>query len=192
VKRKGKVIVITAPSGTGKTTIIRAILKVLDSVVYSISATTRKKRQNEIDGVDYFFIDEATFLARIKENQFVEWEKVYDYYYGTPKTFVEKVISEGKSILLEVEVNGALSIKNVYPDAVMIYLLPPSLEELEKRLRARKTENELDFQKRIERAKMELSLKEKFDYFIVNNNLNVAILELKELIEKITIEETNE
>lgn len=192
MKRKGKVIVITAPSGTGKTTIIRAILKVLDSVVYSISATTRKKRQNEIDGVDYFFIDEATFLARIKENQFVEWEKVYDYYYGTPKTFVEKVISEGKSILLEVEVNGALSIKNVYPDAVMIYLLPPSLEELEKRLRARKTENELDFQKRIERAKMELSLKEKFDYFIVNNNLNVAILELKELIEKITIEETNE
>jgi len=192
VKRKGKVIVITAPSGTGKTTIIRAILKVLDSVVYSISATTRKKRQNEIDGVDYFFIDEATFLARIKENQFVEWEKVYDYYYGTPKTFVEKVISEGKSILLEVEVNGALSIKNVYPDAVMVYLLPPSLEELEKRLRARKTENELDFQKRIERAKMELSLKEKFDYFIVNNNLNVAILELKELIEKITIEETNE
>ena len=164
----------------------------MPDVVYSISATTREKRPNEQDGVDYFFIDKETFQQRIDDQQFVEWEKVYDYFYGTPKSFVEKVIAEGKSVLLEVEVKGALAIKKVYPGAVMIYLLPPSLEELEKRLRERKTESELDFQKRIERAKMELSLKEKFDYFIVNNNLNTAILELKELIEKITNEEINE
>lgn len=189
--KSGHIFVITAPSGTGKTTIIRSILKILPNVVYSISATTREKRPNEQDGVDYFFVDKETFQQRIDEKQFVEWEKVYDYFYGTPKSFVENVISEGKSVLLEVEVKGALSIKKVYPDSIMIYLLPPSLEELEKRLRERKTENEADFQKRIERAKMELSLKEKFDYFIVNNNLNTAILELKELIEKITTEEIN-
>jgi len=191
VTKSGHIFVITAPSGTGKTTIIRSILKILPNVVYSISATTREKRPNEQDGVDYFFVDKETFQQRIDEKQFVEWEKVYDYFYGTPKSFVENVISEGKSVLLEVEVKGALSIKKVYPDSIMIYLLPPSLEELEKRLRERKTENEADFQKRIERAKMELSLKEKFDYFIVNNNLNTAILELKELIEKITTEEIN-
>lgn len=188
-KRDGNIIVLSAPSGTGKTTIIRSILKILPDVVYSISATTREKRTNEQDGVDYFFISEEAFQQKINNHEFVEWEKVYDYFYGTPKSFVEKVISEEKSILLEVDVKGALSIKKVYPDAIMVYLLPPSLEELEKRLRERKTESETDFQKRIERAKMELSLKEKFDYFIVNNNLNTAISELKDLIEKITNEE---
>ncbi|OIO19620.1 MAG: guanylate kinase [Ignavibacteria bacterium CG1_02_37_35] len=191
MKKNGKIFVITAPSGTGKTTIIRSILKKLPDVVYSISATTRGKRANEKDGVDYFFIDEAAFQQKISDHQFVEWEKVYDYYYGTPKFFVEKVISEGNSILLELEVKGALSIKKVFPQAIMIFLLPPSLEILEKRLRERKTESEEDFQKRIERAKMELSLKDKFDYFIVNNNLNTAILELKEVIEKITNKEMN-
>lgn len=190
--KNGNIIVLSAPSGTGKTTIIRSILKVLPDVVYSISATTREKRPNERDGVDYFFINEETFQQKINDHEFVEWEKVYDYFYGTPKFFVEKVILEEKSILLEVDVKGALSIKKVYPEAIMIYLLPPSLEELEKRLRERRTESEKDFQKRIERAKMELSLKEKFDYFIVNNNLNTAISELKELIEKITNEEINE
>lgn len=191
MKKNGKIIVIAAPSGTGKTTIIKAILKMMPEIVYSISATTRKKRHNEVDGKDYFFIDEETFKQKIENHQFVEWEKVYDYYYGTPKFFVEKIIWEGKSILLEVDVKGALAIKNVYPEANLIYILPPSLEELEKRLRERKTESETDFQKRIERAKMELSLKDKFDYFIVNNNLNTAILEAKEVIEKITKKEMN-
>jgi len=191
VKKNGNIIVIAAPSGTGKTTIIKAILKLMPDVVYSISATTREKRYNEVDGKDYFFIDEETFKQKIDNQQFVEWEKVYDYYYGTPKFFVEKVIWEGKSILLEVDVKGALAIKNVYPEAKLIFILPPSLEELEKRLRERKTESETDFQKRIERAKMELSLKDKFDYFIVNNNLNTAILEAKEVIEKITNKEMN-
>lgn len=191
MKKNGNIIVIAAPSGTGKTTIIKAILDLLPEVVYSISATTREKRHNEVDGKDYFFIDEKIFQQKIDDQQFVEWEKVYDYYYGTPKFFVEKIIWEGKSILLEVDVKGALAIKNVYPEANLIYILPPSLEELEKRLRERKTESETDFQKRIERAKMELSLKDKFDYFIVNNNLNTAILEAKEVIEKITNKETN-
>ncbi|MDP3683356.1 MAG: guanylate kinase [Ignavibacteria bacterium] len=191
MKKIGNIIVIAAPSGTGKTTIIKAILKLIPEVVYSISATTREKRYNEVDGKDYFFIDEETFKQKIDNHQFVEWEKVYDYYYGTPKFFVEKIIWEGKSILLEVDVKGALAIKNVYPEANLVYILPPSLEELEKRLRERKTESEIDFQKRIERAKMELSLKDKFDYFIVNNNLNTAILEAKEVIEKITNKEMN-
>lgn len=191
MNKKGKIIVIAAPSGTGKTTIIKAILKLMPEIVYSISATTRERRYNEVDGKDYFFLEEETFKQKIENQQFVEWEKVYDYYYGTPKFFVEKIIWEGKSILLEVDVKGALAIKHVYPDANLIYILPPSLEELEKRLRERKTESETDFQKRIERAKMELSLKDKFDYFIVNNNLNTAILEVKEVIEKITMKEMN-
>ena len=188
----GKLIIVSAPSGAGKTTIVKRLLEKPEfKLEFSISACSRKIRENEVDGKDYFFIDEETFKQKIDNHQFVEWEKVYDYYYGTPKFFVEKIIWEGKSILLEVDVKGALAIKNVYPEANLIYILPPSLEELEKRLRERKTESETDFQKRIERAKMELSLKDKFDYFIVNNNLNTAILEAKEVIEKITNKETN-
>ena len=183
--KQGSIIVISAPSGTGKTTIVRRILDDFSQVVFSVSATTRKKREHEVEGVDYFFISEAEFKKKIQNNEFVEWELFYDYYYGTFRSFIDSRINNGKSVILEVDVHGALEIKRIYPDAILIYIAPPSLEELLIRLKKRQTENEEDLRKRIERAKMELSHKDKFDYFIVNNDLNIAYYEIKVLIGKI-------
>ena len=183
--KQGSIIVISAPSGTGKTTIVRRILGDFSQVVFSVSATTRKKREHEVEGVDYFFISEAEFKKKIQNNEFVEWELFYDYYYGTFRSFIDSRINNGKSVILEVDVHGALEIKRIYPDAILIYIAPPSLEELLIRLKKRQTENEEDLRKRIERAKMELSHKDKFDYFIVNNDLNIAYYEIKVLIGKI-------
>lgn len=181
----GAVIGVSAPSGTGKTTIVKQVLEAFPEIVFSVSATTREKRANEKNGVDYFFLSEKEFKEKIEKNEFVEWEQFYDYYYGTFKSYIDVNISCGKPVLLEVDVKGALSLKNIYPDAVLVYILPPSLEELVRRLKNRNTEKEVDFQKRIERAKMELSLKDKFDYFVINEDLNKAIEETKSLIKKI-------
>jgi guanylate kinase len=183
---KGKIIVISAPSGTGKTTIVRKILEEIPDIVFSVSATTRKKREKEIEGEHYFFLSEEEFLEKIENDEFVEWEKVYDYYYGTYRYFIEETINKGKSIILELDVNGAIALKKIYNDAELIYILPPDIEELVKRLKNRRTETEEDLMKRIKRAKMELSCKDKFDYLVVNKDLDKAIEETKNLILKIT------
>ena len=183
--KKGNIFVISAPSGTGKTTIVRRILSDNPELVFSVSATTRKKRNHEVDGVDYFFISEEEFKKKIQNSEFVEWELFYDYYYGTFRNFIDNCINIGKSVILEVDVHGAVEIKRIYPDAILIYIAPPSLDELLIRLKKRQTENEEELKKRIERAKMELSHKDKFDYFIINNDLDTAIHEIKVLIGKI-------
>ena len=183
--RKGEIIAISAPSGTGKTTIIKNILKKYPEIVFSISATTRPKRPGEKNGIEYYFVSEDEFINKIESKEFVEWEKFYDYYYGTFKSTIEENINSGKSILLEIDVKGALSLKNIYPEAHLIYIMPPSFEELVKRLSERRTENEIDFKKRIQRAEMELSHKDRFDYLVINKDLNKAIKETSELIKKI-------
>jgi guanylate kinase len=188
---KGHIFVVSAPSGAGKTTIVKSILKDIPELAFSISATTRRKRENERDGFDYHFISEEAFRKKIEENGFVEWEKFYDYYYGTPKGFIDDKINNGISVLLEVDVKGALSIKTIYPDAILIYIYPPSFEVLVERLKNRRTEDETDFKKRVERAKMELSHKDKFDYLVVNNDLNIAISQVKSLIKKIISKENS-
>jgi guanylate kinase len=187
--KQGKIFVVAAPSGAGKTTIVKNILSSLPEVTISISVTTRKKREHEVNGVDYQFISEEEFLKKIENNDFVEWEKFYDYYYGTPKGFIEGKINSGISVLLEVDVKGALNIKVIYPEAILIYISPPSFEVLVERLKNRKTEDENDLKKRIERAKMELSLKDKFDYLVVNKDLNTAVSEVKEIIKEIITKE---
>ena len=183
--KKGEIIAVSAPSGGGKTTIVKQILKKFPEIVFSVSATTRPKRESEKNGVEYYFITEAEFKQKINNDEFVEWEKFYDYYYGTFKSVVEENVKYGKSVLLEVDVKGAISLKRIYPEAHLIYITPPSFEELVKRLRERRTESESDIKKRIERAKMELSVKDKFDYFIDNNDLNKAIKDTSDLINKI-------
>jgi guanylate kinase len=188
-KKNGVIIAVSAPSGTGKTTIVKKILSDFPELIFSISATTRKKRDYETEGVEYFFISEEEFKSKIEKGEFIEWEKFYDYYYGTFKSYIEQNINNGKSVIVEIDVKGALELKKIYPDSVLIFIYPPSLDELEKRLTNRQTENETDLKKRIKRAKMELSLKDKFDYFIENDDLEKAILETESLIKKIIYEE---
>jgi len=190
IDNKGCIIVVSAPSGAGKTTIVKNILKEFPEIVFSISATTRKKRKGETNSVEYFFITEEEFLQKIRDDEFIEWEKFYDYYYGSLKSFVNENVEQGKCVLFEVDVKGALSIKRIYPDSILIYILPPSLEELTKRLKNRMTETEEDLQKRIARAEMELSLKDEFDNIVINDELEKAISEVKEIIKnKINKEE---
>lgn len=188
-EKKGVIIAVSSPSGGGKTTIVKKILERYPEIVFSISATTRPKRENEVEKLEYFFISEEEFKKKISKGEFVEWEKFYDYYYGTFKKYIEDNINEGKPVLLEIDVKGALTIKKIYPGSHLIYIMPPSYEELVKRLKNRKTETEEDLNKRIKRAKMELSQKDKFDYIIVNENLNKAISEALILINKILSKE---
>ena len=187
--QKGKIVAISAPSGSGKTTIVRRILKDIPELVFSVSATTRKKRDDEKDGVHYYFISEDEFKEKIEGDEFIEWEKFYDYYYGTYKKTVDEAVNAGKSIILEVDVKGALSLKHIYPDAVLIYIVPPSFNELVNRLKKRNTEDKADLQKRIDRAKMELGLKDKFDYFIDNTDLDKAISETEKLVRNLISKE---
>ena len=190
MNKRGAIIAISAPSGTGKTSIVKRLLTEIPELVFSVSATTRKKRENEVNGIDYIFISEDEFQEKIRNNEFVEWEKVYDYYYGTFRRFIEDSINAGKTVVLEVDVKGALSIKKIFSDAHLIYVVPPSQKELIKRLKNRKTENDADIKKRLERAIMELSIKDKFDYFVTNDDLNKAISETKVLITKILKEKS--
>ena len=191
MNKRGAIIAISAPSGTGKTSIVKRIINEIPDLVFSVSATTRKKRENEKNGIDYYFISEKEFQEKIEKNEFVEWEKVYDYYYGTFKSIIEDNISKGKSVIMEVDVKGALSIKKIYPKANLIYVIPPSQDELIRRLKNRKTENDTDLRKRLERAIMELSIKDKFDYFVVNKDLEKAISDTKSLINNILNKENN-
>ncbi len=186
---KGAIIAVAAPSGAGKTTIVKEILKQYPQIVFSISATTRPKRNVETDGVEYHFITEKEFKEKIESDEFVEWEKFYDYYYGTFKKTVENCLKKNKTILLELDVKGALALKKIYPQAHLVYIKPPSYQELIKRLKGRQTENSEDFKKRVERAKMELSLKDQFDYLVVNKDLEKAIKETSDLIKNIINQE---
>ena len=186
---KGEIIVVSAPSGAGKTTIVKQILKQYPEIVFSVSATTRPKRAVETDGVEYYFITENEFIEKIENDKFVEWEKFYDYYYGSFKKSVENCNNAKKTILLELDVKGSISLKKIYPEAHLIYIMPPSYEELVRRLKGRQTENSEDFKKRVERIKMELSLKDQFDYLIENKDLEKAIKETSDLIRKITKQE---
>jgi guanylate kinase len=189
--RKGRIIAISAPSGSGKTTIVRRVLKDIPELIFSVSATTRKRRKDEKEGADYYFITENEFKKKIDNNEFIEWEKFYDYYYGTYKKVVDIAINDGKTVILEVDVKGALSLKKIYPDAVLIYIVPPSFDEIVNRLVKRKTEDRADLQKRIDRAKMELELKDKFDYFVDNTELEKAVEETESLIRKLITKESN-
>lgn len=183
VKDKAKLFVFSAPSGSGKTTIVRDVLSSHPDFVFSISATTRKKRSTEIDGKDYFFVSVDEFKKRIDDGDFIEWEKFYDYYYGTLREQIDENIRKGLHTVFEVDVKGGLSIKKVYKNSVLIFIAPPSIEELKDRLIKRNTETDEDLKKRIERAEMELSFKNQFDYIVFNIDLEEAKKEVKRIIE---------
>lgn len=179
--------IIAAPSGSGKTTVVREVLKKLPDLVFSVSATTRKKRDYEVDGKDYFFISKEEFEKKIENGDFVEYEKIFDgNYYGTLKNYIDELISKEKDVIFDVDVNGALSLKNYYKDlAVLIFLKPPDKEEVKRRLLLRGTENEEQINNRLQRFDIEMAKMKFFNYIIINDNLEKAVNELVNLILKI-------
>lgn len=177
--RKNKVIIIAAPSGAGKTSITRHLLSSLSNeLAFSISAATRKPRNNEKNAVDYYFISVSEFKQRIEDNEFVEWEMVYEgKYYGTLKAELERIWKEGKSPLLDVDVQGGIHVQQQFPGtSLSLFIEPPSIEELKRRLEKRGTETPESLQARINKASYELSFKHNFDKIILNDKLETACL----------------
>jgi guanylate kinase len=178
----GRLIVISAPSGAGKTTIAREILLRNPSLAFSVSATTRPRRATEIDGKDYVFLEKDEFRRRVDAGEFVEWEEIYGEYYGTLRSAIDAALKEGKHLLFDVDVKGGLSIKRAYPQALLIFIAPPSVEELKQRLITRHTENADTLARRLARVPMEMSLGERFDHTVVNDDLATAIQEVQTLV----------
>ncbi|MBR2069531.1 MAG: guanylate kinase [Candidatus Gastranaerophilales bacterium] len=182
-----KLIIFTGPSGVGKGTILADFFKLAgNNIVYSISSTTRKPRAGEIDGTHYFFKEKEEFEKLIKENAFLEWANYSGNYYGTNKQFVENNIKEGKSVLLEIELQGAMVVMQKCPEAVSIFIKPPTFEELERRLRGRHSDTEEAILKRLATAKDELRHIDIFDYVIENDKVENAVAKLIEIYRKET------
>jgi len=185
-KNEGKCIIFSAPSGAGKTTIVHRLLQEIPSLSFSVSACSREARLTEKDGVDYYFLTADEFKNKIENQDFIEWEEVYaNNFYGTLTSEIEKIWSANKSVIFDVDVVGGLNLKRYFGDkALAVFVQPPSLEILEKRLRSRKTESEEKIQVRIKKATIEMERANEFDYILVNNELDLAVNEIKEIVLK--------
>ena len=173
--KRGILIVLSGPSGTGKGTVCGLVRQHLgESVKYSISATTRKPRSGEENGREYFFYSKKEFEALREQNGFLEWAQVYNNYYGTPRAFVEEVLASGKDCILEIDPQGALQVRKATEDAVLVFIAPPSLEELRRRLTGRGTESAEEVEKRLSCAEDELAYRNQYDYIIVNDDVERA------------------
>jgi len=175
-------VVLSAPSGAGKTTIARALVKEIEDVVFSVSATTRSARDHEVDGVDYHFLSEAEFRAMIEADELVEWAEVHGHLYGTSREALQAASEEGRFLILDVDVQGAMQMRDRVPDAVLVFVLPPSADVLVERLTERGTEGKDNVTQRIENARGELEQASRFDYIVVNENIEQAIDEVRSIV----------
>ena len=180
--KRGNLFVVSGPSGAGKGTVCKALLAKRDDVVMSVSATSRAPRPGEEDGVHYFFISEQQFRERIDAGQMLEHAVFCGNYYGTPKSFVEETLKT-KSVIMEIDVVGALNAKKFFPDCVLVMILPPSIEELKKRLVGRGSETAEEIENRLSRIQYEVSQRDKYDYIIVNDDLETAIAEVSRIFD---------
>ncbi|MCI3921526.1 guanylate kinase [Paenibacillus sp. TRM 82003] len=179
---KGLLLVLSGPSGVGKGTLCNRLRVLSPELVYSVSATTRKPREGEVDGVNYFFKTREQFQAMIEAGDLLEWAEYVGNYYGTPKSFVQDTIDQGKDIILEIDVQGAMKVKERFPEAIFIFVLPPSLEELQSRITNRGTETESSIRSRMAAAADELKLMEHYDYAVVNDVLETACNRVQSII----------
>lgn len=182
LKNNKKLIVISGSSGVGKGTVISGLLERNPNFSLSISFTTREKREGEIEGVNYFYVSKEEFKQSLENNEFLEWAEFSDNCYGTKKAFVQKCLRENKDLILEIDTQGALQVKEKMPEAVLIFIAPPSYQDLEFRLRNRNTESEEAISKRLDFVKLEIKNSEFFDYRIINDTVESAILELERII----------
>lgn len=179
---QGILIVLSGPSGVGKGTVSRALLAESTDLVCSISATTRLPREGEVNGESYYFISPQEFRQMIDRQELLEWAGVYGNFYGTPRVFVENALSEGKDVLLEIDVQGGLQVKQRFPAAVMIFLFPPSRAELQSRLLKRASESPAEMEKRLKWAEQELKMLSRYDYAVVNDRVENAVWRIQSIL----------
>ena len=182
LNRKGLLLVVSGPSGAGKGTICKALLNKHDQIKLSVSATTRKPRNGEVHGVNYFFIEKEEFTKMIENGEFLEYAQIYDNFYGTPKAAIIECLEKGQDVILEIEMQGARQIKEVYPEGVFIFVLPPSLEELKSRIVGRGTETQEEIEKRFSCAFEEINQIVNYDYFIVNEDIEKSVSDVEAII----------
>ncbi len=179
---KGLLLVLSGPSGVGKGTVCKALREKMPQLVYSVSATTRAPRVGETNGVNYFFKQKSEFLHMIEQDQLLEWAEYVGNYYGTPRKFVEDTLAEGYDVILEIEVQGALQVKEKFPQGIFLFLAPPDLAELESRIVGRGTETEDSIRNRMEMARHEIELMDKYDYVVVNDEIECACEKIQAII----------
>ncbi len=187
MKQKGMLIILSGPSGVGKGTVRQSLFERIDNIMYSVSMTTREPRKGEVDGTDYYFVSREEFFRNVRENNMLEWAEFVGNCYGTPLDKVNEVLNEGKNVLLEIEIQGALQVKEKVKDALFIFLMPTSLKELENRLRGRGSEPEHIVFERLEKAKRELPLRDNYNYVVINDSVDKAC---NQIIDIIKLEET--
>ena len=176
--KKGKTFIISGPSGVGKSTVLKSLLEKRPNVYFSVSATTREPRPGELDGIHYHFMDVESFRKWIAMDQFLEYAEYVGNFYGTPKRFVDEAMEQGKDVILDIEVQGAIQVTSKRPETVRIFIAPPSWAELERRLTERGTDSKDKIQKRLLRAKVEFQTAHTYDYFVINNTVENAVREL--------------
>lgn len=181
--RHGNLFIVSGPSGAGKGTLVALLLSAIPDAWLSVSATTRKPRPGEVEGESYYFLDRDEFMAMAERGELLEWAEYSGNCYGTPLASVRDAMDQGKQVILEIEVQGAFQVREKIPEAKLIFIEPPSLEELQRRLRSRGTEDEETIQRRLEAAKVELSSKEEYDIQLVNDNLSEALAQLTAYID---------
>ena len=179
----GKLLAVSGPSGVGKGTIVKTIIKRREDVVESVSCTTRPPRSGEVNGREYFFLSHEEFSRRIQENDFLEYDEHFGNFYGTPKSFVRETLKT-KSVIMEIDVVGSLEAKKTFPDCILVMVVPPSLEELKRRLKNRNSETDEQIENRLARMEYELSHTDEYDYVIVNDDLESAIAQMEAIIDK--------
>lgn len=180
-----RLLVLSAPSGGGKTTVAKHVLSKFSNFGFSVSATTRAPRAGETNGKDYYFFSKEEFINKIKNNEFAEHEEIFNNIYGTLKSEIDNALNGGKNLIFDIDVKGALSIKKAYPgEAFLLFLMPPDLEELENRLRNRDSENEVQIETRLARSAMEIAMKNEFDAIIINDDLHETLAKVEQIIQE--------